>query len=270
MRSKRTLTAEEERALQISKEFAWIDETIAHLDTPSYHFDVGSKVQYGALEESIVDEVREDGKIYILRCTSRAPGDSKQPTTTYRVVPWTEVRPLCTRQTSMVQNTDLRLSFSPCTLDGILHRYYHFGVDMDPFYQRGYVWEQSDKEYLIDSIFCNIKFGELIFVQSDYKKAEQTGCLYEILDGKQRLDAIRGYYENRYPYRGFYFNDLGPKDRHAFLECTVPVANLRHADEETILRCFLMVNRAGKRMDESHLLVAENRLKELEKKKSAV
>lgn len=268
MKSKKKLTPEEERALQISKGFTWLDKTIRHLDTPSYHFDVGSKVQYGAMEESIVDEVRENGKIYILRCISRP--DREQPVSAYYVVPWTEVRPLYVRQTTMTKNADLRLSFSPCTLEGILHKYYHFGVDMDPFYQRGYVWEQSDREYLIDSIFCNIKFGELIFVQSDHEKAEQTGYLYEILDGKQRLDAIRGYYENRYPYQGFYFNDLGPKDRHAFLDCTVPVATLRNADEETILRCFLMVNRAGKRMDRSHLLVAENRLKELEGRKSSI
>lgn len=270
MKSKRKLTVEEERALQIANGFTWLDKTIRHLDTPSYRFDVGTKVQYGAIQESVVDEVREDGKIYILRCISNTSDADEPSGSAYYVVPWTEVRPLYVRQTSLVRNADLRLSFSPCTLEGILHRYYHFGVDMDPFYQRGYVWEQSDKEYLIDSIFCNIKVGELIFVQADHKKAEQTGCLYEILDGKQRLDAIRGYYENRYPYHGFYFNDLGPKDRHAFLDCTVPVANLRNADEETILRCFLMVNRAGKRMDSTYLLAAESRLKELEKKKTTI
>ena len=90
---------------------------------------------------------------------------------------------------------------------------------------------------------------------------------YMTKDGMERLDALRGYYENRYPYHGYYFNDLGARDRHVFLERTIPVADLIRPDEETILRCFLMLNRTGKRMDTAHLSSVEAMLQKLQEEK---
>lgn len=259
-------TLKEQRADQIRTDLSRLQDILPRLGEPSYRFDVGEQVRYGSMAESVVEEVLSDGKIYVIRCTWQKPGAEKGETVHY-AVPWTETRPLTTANTALERNRDIKLSFSPYTIEGVLTRYYHFGVDMDPYYQRGYVWEQEDKELLIDSIFSNIRIGELVFAKRDYETCQSSGCLYEILDGKQRLDALRGYYENRYPYHGYYFNDLGARDRHVFLERTIPVADLIRPDEETILRCFLMLNRTGKRMDAAHLSSVEAMLQKLQEEK---
>lgn len=264
MARSKALTPEEERAKQIQNDIAWLNDTLPHLDTPTYQFGVGEHVQYGGMEDSVVEEVLHDGKMYVIRCSVHKR-NTEEREMVYRVAQWTDIRPIAVNCTALERNRDLQLSFNPYTIEGVLHRYYHFGVDMDPAYQRGYVWEQSDKELLIDSIFSNIKIGEMVFVERNHTEGQASGCLYEILDGKQRLDAIRGYYENRYPYQGLYFNDLSAKDRHVFLERVVPIANLVRPDSKMILRCFLMLNRAGKHMDPEHLKTVETQLKELEK-----
>lgn len=266
MTKAKTEASKEQRADRIRTELSRLQDVLPHLGEPSYRFDIGEQVRYGSMEESVVEEVLSDGKIYVIRCTWQKPGAEKGETVHY-AVPWTETRPLTTANTALERNRDIKLSFSPYTIEGVLTRYYHFGVDMDPYYQRGYVWEQTDKELLIDSIFSNIRIGELVFAKRDYETCQSSGCLYEILDGKQRLDALRGYYENRYPYHGYYFNDLSARDRHVFLERTIPVADLIRPDEETILRCFLMLNRAGKRMDAAHLSSVEAMLQKLQEEK---
>lgn len=266
MAKAKTGMSKEQRADRVKADLSKLQDVLPHLGEPSYRFDVGERVRYGSMAESVVEEVLSDGKIYVIQCTWQKPGAEKGETVHY-AVPWTETRPLTTANTALERNRDIKLSFSPYTIEGVLTRYYHFGVDMDPYYQRGYVWEQEDKELLIDSIFSNIRIGELVFAKRDYETCQSSGCLYEILDGKQRLDALRGYYENRYPYHGYYFNDLGARDRHVFLERTIPVADLIRPDEETILRCFLMLNRAGKRMDAAHLSSVEAMLQKLQEEK---
>ena len=251
---------------RIRTDLSRLQDILPRLGEPSYRFDVGEQVRYGSVAESVVEEVLSDGKIYVIRCTKQKTAAKNDETVCY-AVPWTQVRPLIAADTALEQNRDIKLSFSPYTIEGVLTRYYHFGVDMDPYYQRGYVWEQEDKELLIDSIFSNIRIGELVFAKRDYEVCQSSGSLYEILDGTQRLDALRGYYENRYPYHGYYFNDLGARDRHVFLERTIPVADLIRPDEETILRCFLMLNRTGKRMDAAHLSSVEAMLQKLQEEK---
>lgn len=266
MAKSKARTLKEQRADQIRTDLSRLQDIIPRLGEPSYRFDIGERVRYGSMSESVVEESLSDGRIYVIQCARQKPGVEKGETVSY-AVPWTEIRPLTTANTALEQNRDIKLSFSPYTIEGVLTRYYHFGVDMDPYYQRGYVWEQEDKELLIDSIFSNIRIGELVFAKRDYEMCQSSGCLYEILDGKQRLDALRGYYENRYPYHGYYFNDLGARDRHVFLERTIPVADLIRPDEETILRCFLMLNRTGKRMDAAHLSSVEVMLQKLQEEK---
>ena len=90
---------------------------------------------------------------------------------------------------------------------------------MNPDYQRDYVWELSDKQLLIDSIFNNIDIGKFAFIHLDYKTWNKTGYAYEILDGKQRLKTIIDFYENRFSYKGIYYNDLS---KHTYVAKSMP------------------------------------------------
>ena len=73
-------------------------------------------------------------------------------------------------------------------------------IDFDPPYQRrGRLWSEVDKAYLIDSIINGFDVPKLYladfqFGQSSLNKAKRP---YAIIDGKQRLEAVFDFFENR-------------------------------------------------------------------------
>lgn len=125
------------------------------------------------------------------------------------------------------------------------------------------MWEQEDKELLIDSIFNNIDIGKFVLVHLLNDEWIESGCSYVILDGKQRLNTIIEFYENRLKYNGKYFNELSRKDQRVFTNHTVAVANVDESDKKIILKYFLLLNRTGKSMSNVHLEKIEQMLKSL-------
>ena len=108
-------------------------------------------------------------------------------------------------------------------------------------------------QLLIDSIFNNIDIGKFAFIHLDYKKWDETGYGYEILDGKQRLNAIIEFYENRFPYKGVYYNDLSGRDKRIFKNHSIVQGEVSETERKDVLKYFLMLNRTGKVMDQKHL-----------------
>ena len=59
-------------------------------------------------------------------------------------------------------------------------------------------------------------------------------------------------------------SDLSGIDKNTFTEHKVSVAEVRETDKKIILKYFLMLNRTGKSMDESHLAEVEKMLSNME------
>ena len=146
-------------------------------------------------------------------------------------------------------------------MESLLNKYYLSGVDMNPSYQRDYVWDDKDRESLLDSIFNHIEIGKFAFIEKDYS----SDISFEILDGKQRLSTLLAFYENRFPYKGAYFDDLSPKDKYTFLDANVSVGTTREMSREQIYRYFYTLNKCGKVMDEAHLEHIKSLIEESEK-----
>lgn len=260
------LTKEEKLQKEKENGLSNIKRKVPYLNTPSYFFDVGDKVSHGALKESIVEEVLYDRKVYVLKCIATDnnygnPFDYE----TYRVATWVDVRPLgSSTNTNFSENQDVRLDYYNSTIESLLRKNYSFGIDFDPDYQRGYVWDDTDKELLLDSIFKNIDIGKFVLIHLSDVEWMERGFGYEILDGKQRLSTLIEFYENKLSYKGKFYNDLSGMDKRAFTEHQVAVAEVRGTDKKTVLKYFLMLNRTGKSMDESHLAEVEKMLDGME------
>lgn len=253
-KSKKELTIEEKLEIEKQRGLDNIEEEKIHFNEPTYEFEIGDRVIYGALKESIVDYISDDKKVYGLRCIATDnnygnPYDYQ----TYRICGWHEIRPITHGTTNFGSNQDVRINFINSEIHNLIHKYYSFGVNMNPDYQRDYVWELSDKQLLIDSIFNNIDIGKFTFVHLDYKKWDETGCGYEILDGKQRLSTIIEFYENRFPYKGVYYNDLSGRDKRIFKNHSIVQGEVSETERKDVLKYFLMLNRTGKVMDQKHL-----------------
>lgn len=76
---------------------------------------------------------------------------------------------------------------------------------------------------------------------------------YEIIDGKQRLTALVEFYEDRFPYQGFYYSELSNVDRFHFDDYGIMMGILEKPTEKEKYAAFLAVNTFGKVMDEKHL-----------------
>ena len=91
-------------------------------------------------------------------------------------------------------------------------------LDMDvylPSYgcnlQRGYVWTIEQKKAFIEAYFRGIPFPPVVIVR-EYNSVEQSRSTLKVLDGKQRLTALKQFSEGlfTFPFNGFNvaFSDL--------------------------------------------------------------
>lgn len=209
---------------------------------PTYEFSVGDEVKFGGFKSCQVLNVLDNANTYMLRCKT-VNGE-----VITRSANWTQVKPL-PGISSLTKDSDIRLSFSGSDIDGLLTMCYLSGVDMSPEYQRGNVWGVEDKVALIDSIFNNIDIGKFVFRHNN----SMSELAYEVIDGKQRLTALTEYYENRFPYKGYYYNDLSAKDRLTFRGAGCLVARLENLTDKDVYRLFIRLNTTGKAMDEKHI-----------------
>lgn len=237
----------EEKRLEEERErgLRYTDSSKEFISEPTYHFSAGEQVICGHLDNCIIQEIFDDGKRYGFLCQSKRRNEIHKE---YHVVPWYDLRPMKYGDTHFAEK-HVRIYFSNRPISGLIHLYHHMGIDMDPFYQRGYVWTDEDREALITSIFAGADIGKFALVETE----KVSGPLYEILDGKQRLRTIIDFYENRFPYKGKYYNDLSIEDRAAFEDLFIPVALIPETDRKTVLRYFLFLNRSGRHMDKEHL-----------------
>lgn len=109
--------------------------------TPTYHFAVGDRVQVGHLPNCVVEEVMDDGAMYLIRVTTKNNVE-------YSCWAWTSVRPLDDDKDTHFAKRDSalsRLHYSNRSMYSLLSFHYLFGVDFKPDYQRGSVWDEEDR-----------------------------------------------------------------------------------------------------------------------------
>ncbi|HCF26968.1 MAG TPA: hypothetical protein DEV81_07105 [Cyanobacteria bacterium UBA11049] len=71
----------------------------------------------------------------------------------------------------------------------------HGYMDVRPFYQRRSRWDAKMQSRLIESFLINIPVPPIILYEKDYNS-------YEVMDGQQRITAIRDFYENKLKLTG--------------------------------------------------------------------
>jgi hypothetical protein len=68
-------------------------------------------------------------------------------------------------------------------------------MDLRPFYQRRPRWDVKTQSLLIESFIMNIPVPPVFLYERDYNS-------YEVMDGQQRITAIRDFYANAFKLRG--------------------------------------------------------------------
>ncbi|WNN12268.1 hypothetical protein MA9V2_019 [Chryseobacterium phage MA9V-2] len=146
--------------------------------------------------------------------------------------------------------------------------------------QREYVWTLEQKQSLILSMLKGIKLPQFhfaIFKESDKAKNPYDRRLFKVIDGKQRLSAIKEFVENKYAIfignETYYFSDFDSemeyKIRTYTIDCSVyyehkyvnePKHNTYLTDRE-LVEWFILVNWAGVQQEAEHMFNLRESLK---------
>lgn len=237
-----------------------------YFNEPTIFYKVGDRVQRGHVKSTIITEIIDNGKIYKVHevCTQNNYGSSYDyerddyvawhDVTFYRTLEENKQIPV------FAQRESLQISYQQRCVSGLLTTFYHFGIDMNPDYQRGNVWELEDKVKLIDSIFKNIDIGKFVLIHKPYKEDDAS---YEMLDGKQRTNAIVEFYENRFSYKGLFFKDLSYGDQDYFENFPIAWGDIREITQKQKYEYFLKLNVSGKPQDVNQIYYVNSLLLKL-------
>lgn len=232
--------------------------------SPRYTFKKGDKPlpKNARWEELVVLEVLDEGKIYLIEYTSTNHNYGNPIKTREKTyVSWLDIIPLDEPKAPANFNQRgkfLNISFHNTGLSDLLSKYYKFGVDMNPDYQRELVWSDEDKVALVDSIFKGVEIGKFAFISLPFTP---DGPSYEILDGKQRMNAIIDFYEDKFQYKGFYFSQLTDADRHYFLDYNITSGRTdERITQQQKYDYFIRLNTSGKPQDPNHIKKVEKLL----------
>ena len=95
------------------------------------------------------------------------------------------------------------------TISEFQMRYENNGINLNPVFQRDSVWKTLQRKNLIKSIYENIPIPTIFL----YERYENNKTIYDVIDGKQRLESIfmflglKGYKKNKFPFKAVYFDN---------------------------------------------------------------
>lgn len=259
---------EEERLNRLSRSLDDLRKSFIPVPPEHRTFEVGARAIFGAHPNAVISEVYDEGKYYLIR-TFGTYSEYGHPVerTGEHVVSWLSLQPYREVEadnnisTVVIDGEDIWMSASQRDISGILSLYYHAGLDTEPDYQRALCWDADDNLAYIESVFEGRDLGKFVVVRLDY-----TGKFcYELLDGKQRLNALRMFYEDRLYYRGKLFSQLSWSDQNRFEATAVAFAEMSRVTRAQKLKVFLKVNIGGRPQDPAWLRRVESMLKHEER-----
>ena len=131
------------------------------------------------------------------------------------------------------------------------------------YFQRSFVWNNDDNRNLIDSIYQRIDCGRILIRKRSYnelekmaKSGEKELFWQDIIDGKQRLNAVRLFLQGKFAdSQGNYFNDLSYVSQNKFTSHQLFGYSEMPDDssDESVIRQFLKLNFCGVPQSKEHI-----------------
>lgn len=151
-------------------------------------------------------------------------------------------------------------NFNPYVYDNLGNKYY---------YQRELCWSIADKQKLINSIYQGIDCGKIVVRKNTWDKVEQLFkngetelSWYDVVDGKQRLNAIVAFINNEFPdTNGNYFKDFSKRAHLEFLQRNMLFTYCEMYEDvtdEQVIQQFLRLNITGIPQSVEHIMLVNN------------
>ncbi len=121
------------------------------------------------------------------------------------------------------------------------------GLDLDPDFQRGHVWTKSQQRAWLEFFLQGGKTARVIYLNDpNWQKASSRKTGYSevvIVDGKQRLEAIRCFVNNEVKVFGSYFNEFTDNIRLSNNTIKININDLQ--SRKDVLQWYLDFNSGG-------------------------
>lgn len=117
---------------------------------------------------------------------------------------------------------DLRYSVRSREIVDLASAMKNSNLTLSPYFQRNLVWRDAHKRDFIDTILKGYPFPQ-IFLARGPIDIENMSASQAVVDGQQRLNAIREFIDGKLEVDGRYFKDLTSRQKEDFLKYEVPV-----------------------------------------------
>lgn len=146
-----------------------------------------------------------------------------------------------------------RVDYQSLVIQDVINLEKQGELDLNPWYQRRSVWNDSQKSYLINTLFER-KPIPTIYIRHTID-LEKEKSMKEVVDGQQRIRAILSFYNNNisslYPEIGkrVKFKDLNATQKQRFLMTPLPVGYLQGATDADVIDIFARINSVAKSLN---------------------
>lgn len=156
------------------------------------------------------------------------------------------------------------MSISPqnYTISDLVEWYAKKQLVLSPEFQRGSVWTESAKVFLIDTILNDFPMPQIYF-RTKINPTTQS-VVREVVDGQQRLRAIFEFASGNLRltsksagFKGMTYSDLAITDQERFLSYKVSAVQLINATDSTVLEVFARLNSYSVKVTPAELRQAE-------------
>ena len=146
-----------------------------------------------------------------------------------------------------------RVDYQSLVIQDIINLEKQGELDLNPWYQRRSVWNDSQKSYLINTLFER-KPIPTIYVRHTID-LEKEKSMKEVVDGQQRIRAILGYCHNEFSSlnseigKRVKFENLTSVQKQRFLMTPLPIGYLQGASDSDVIDIFARINSVAKSLN---------------------
>lgn len=146
-----------------------------------------------------------------------------------------------------------RVDYQSLVIQDVINLEKQGELNLNPWYQRRSVWKDSQKSYLINTLFER-KPIPTIYIRHTIDM-EKEKSIKEVVDGQQRIRAILSYYKDEisslHPEIGkrVKFKELNSMQKQKFLMTPLPVGYLQSATDADVIDIFARINSVAKSLN---------------------
>lgn len=142
----------------------------------------------------------------------------------------------------LMQN-DLRYNVRSREIVDLVAAMKNTALTLNPYFQRNLVWRDAHRRDFIETILLGYPFPQIFLARGPLDVDNMTAS-QAVVDGQQRLNAIRDFVDGKLDVGGRYFKDLSKEEKEAFLKYEVAVIDFDlDAGDDRLKDVFHRLNR---------------------------